>query len=56
MYQNTIKFNRHNIGQAIQEVKNKIDNPQIQQSDAAAWILGGVAVLALLTLLSDKGK
>jgi hypothetical protein len=54
IYQNTVRFNRHNIGQAIEIVKQKIYNPDIKQSDAAAWIVGGVAVLALLALLSDK--
>lgn len=57
-YQNIIRFNRHSINQATQEVKNRIDNPQASESNtnAAAWILGGVAVLGLLSWLSDKEK
>lgn len=54
LYQNTVRFNRYNIGQAIEIVKQKIHNPEIKQSDAAAWVVGGIAVLALLALLSEK--
>lgn len=54
LYQNTVRFNRNNIGQAIEIVKQKIHNPEIKQSDASTWIVGGIAVLALLALLSEK--
>lgn len=57
-YQNTIRFNRFFINQAIQQVKDRIYNPQTSESNsnAAAWVLGGVAVLGLLSWLSDKEK
>jgi len=57
-YQNTIRFNRYFINQAIEEVKNKIRTSQIPQpnNNAAAWVLGGIAVIALLSLLSEKEK
>jgi hypothetical protein len=54
-YQNTIRFNRHYINQSIEEVKNRINNSSSQSNNnAAAWVLGGIAVLGLLALLSDK--
>ncbi len=54
-YQNTIRFNRYNINEAIQEVKHKIENSDLQSNaNTAAWLIGGVAVLALLALLSEK--
>lgn len=55
-YHNTIRFNRHNIGQTIQEVNNRIAISQQQTPEvpnAAAWILAGIGVLALLSLLSS---
>jgi hypothetical protein len=55
-YHNTIRFNRHNIGRSIQEVNNRIANSQQQipqAPNAAAWILAGIGVLALLSLLSS---
>lgn len=56
-YQNTIKFNRHYINHSIEEVKNRINNSSSQPSPStAAWVLGGIAVLGLLALLSDKDK
>lgn len=57
-YPNTIRFNRFSIDQAIYQVKNRIHNPQFSESNsnAAAWVLGGVAVLGLLSWLSDKEK
>jgi len=55
---NTIWFNRHHIDQALDVVKDKITESQNaglqQNSNAAAWILGGLAVVAALSLLSDK--
>lgn len=57
-YQNTIRFNRYFPGQAVEEVKNRISTSQTPQpnSNAAAWILGGLGVLALLSWLSEKEK
>ncbi len=57
-YQNTVRFNRYRIYEAIQEVNNKINSSKMSQSNsnAAAWILGGIAVLGLLSLLSDEQK
>lgn len=58
MYENTIRFNRHYPEQAINQVHNKIASSQNAQtsSNAAAWILGGLGVLALLSWLSEKEK
>ena len=58
MYENTIRFNRHYPEQAISQVHNKIATSQNTQtgSDAAAWILGGLGVLALLSWLSNQQK
>lgn len=57
-YQNTLRFNRFSINQTIQQVKDRIYNPQTSESNsnAAAWVLGGVAVIGLLSWLSDKEK
>lgn len=58
-YHNTIRFNRHNINQSIDEVNQRIRNSQLQAAqkpDAAAWILAGVGILALLSLLSSDKK
>jgi hypothetical protein len=57
-YSNTVRFNRFFINQAIDEVKNKIRASQTTQpnDNAAAWLLGGIAVLALLSLLSSEKK
>jgi hypothetical protein len=56
---NTFRFNRHNPHNAIETVDARIKLSQsagLQQngSNAAAWILGGIAALALLSLLSEK--
>jgi hypothetical protein len=58
MYENTIRFNRHFPEQAINQVHNKIATSQNAQtnSNSAAWILGGLGVLALLSWLSDDKK
>ena len=57
-YQNTIRFNRYRISEAIEQVRNKIATSQSLQpnSSAAAWILGGLGVLALLSWLSEDKK
>jgi hypothetical protein len=52
---NTIYFNRNNIGQAIETVNGRIHTPDTEAS-AAAWLLGGVAVIALLSYLSNDKK
>lgn len=56
--QNTIKFNRHFTNQAIEEVKNKISTSHTPQpnTNAAAWLLGGLGVLAILSWLSEKER
>jgi hypothetical protein len=58
-YYNTIRFNRRNIGQTIEDVKNRIRTSQLSPPptpNTAAWILGGLAVIALLSLLSSENK
>jgi hypothetical protein len=57
-YHNTIRFNRFSINQAVEEVKRRISTSQTDQpnQNAAGWILGGIAVLALLSLLSSDKK
>jgi hypothetical protein len=51
-FPNTVTFNRQNIHAAIEQVKNRIKAPDY----TAAWVLGGVAVLALLAYLGDPKK
>lgn len=57
-HQNTLRFNRHFPDQAIQEVNNRIRSSQMPQanSNAAAWVLGGLGVLALLSWLSEERR
>jgi hypothetical protein len=56
-YHNTIRFNRYSVNEAIEEVKRRIGLSQTQPSpNAAAWILGGLGVIALLSLLSSDKK
>lgn len=57
---NIIYFNRINPNSAIQKVQNRIKkyNPPIvtqkeNSENALAWVLGGVAVIALIKLLSE---
>jgi hypothetical protein len=59
IYHNTIRFNRRNIGQTVEEVNNRIRTSQLQPpptANAAAWVLVGIGVLALLSLLSSDKK
>ncbi|MFL6335353.1 MAG: hypothetical protein ACJ754_18730 [Pyrinomonadaceae bacterium] len=58
MYENTVRFNRHYPYQAIEQVRQKIAISQTPQpnSNGAAWILGGLGILALLSWLSEKDK
>jgi hypothetical protein len=58
VYENTIRFNRHFPEQAINQVHDKITASQNAQanSNAAAWILGGLGILALLSWLSEQKK
>lgn len=56
-YPNSIWFNRSNINRAIREVQKRIDETKMvpnSNPDAAAWLLGGIAVLALLAYLDNK--
>ena len=58
LYENTIRFNRHYPEGAIDQVHSKMAASQNAQtnSNAAAWVLGGLGVLALLSWLSDQKK
>jgi hypothetical protein len=57
-HQNTVRFNRHFPDQAIEEVNNRIRSSQMPEanSNAAAWVLGGLGVLALLSWLSEERR
>lgn len=58
-YYNAITFNRFNILQTIDDVQNRIRTSQLNPpptTNTAAWVLGGLAVLALLKLLSSEDK
>jgi hypothetical protein len=56
-YANTIRFNRFFPHQAIDEVKRRISTSQAQPNpNAAAWLLGGIGILALLSWLSEQKK
>jgi len=55
--ESTIIFNPNNIDAAIRMVQEKSDQAQAQQSaNNAAWLLGGIAAIALLAYLSDDKK
>jgi hypothetical protein len=55
--ENAVRFNRYFVSQAIEEVNQRIKTSQVQPSpNAAAWILGGIGILALLSWLSDEKK
>lgn len=57
LYQNTIRFSRYNIDSTIDEVNRRIHAPAPQPNqNALAWILGGLGVLAILSLLSSDKK
>ncbi len=57
VYQNTVRFSRYNINSAIDEVNRRIHAPVPQPNqNALAWILGGLGVLAILSLLSSDKK
>lgn len=57
-YPNTIRFNRYYPNIAIEEVNRRIQFSQMQPSkdNTIAWLIGGVAALALISLLSDEKK
>jgi hypothetical protein len=57
-YKNTIKFNRKFPQSAIAEVNKRIQTSQDkpQANNTLAWILGGVAALSLISLLSTEKK
>lgn len=57
-YPNTIRFSRGSINQAIEEVNRRIQasNAPLTGQNAMAWILGGIGVLAILSLLSSDKK
>lgn len=52
---NVIVFDRYNPEPSIDNVKDKIIRSRQSTSDnTAAWVFGGLAVLALIGLLSDR--
>ena len=51
-FPNTVFFNRQNIPAAIEQVKTRITGTD----NSAAWLLGGIAALALLAYLSSDKK
>jgi hypothetical protein len=54
---NTIIFNPNNVDAAIQMVQEKSDQAQAQRTNTnAAWLLGGIAAIALLAYLSEEKK
>ena len=60
-FPNIVRFNRRSPHIAVEEVKNRIKvsqnyEAQQQNGNAAAWILGGIAALALLSLLTSEKK
>ena len=56
--QNVIVFNRLNISQAIETANYHMEGAKMAKkaTEGMAWILGGLAVIALLSYLSDDKK
>ena len=53
---NLIRFNRYNPEIAIEEINERIKKSQNHNNDledAAPWILGGLAIAALISMLSE---
>lgn len=51
---NYIVFDRYYPDSAIQQLKHRINNAKRKNnSDAAAWVLGGAALLAIIGLLAN---
>jgi hypothetical protein len=53
---NVVRFNRFNIEDAMSRVRNKMAHATPVNPDSTAWILGGIAALALLAYLSNDKK
>ena len=57
---NYIRFNRRNPQPAIQEINKRMSQNQqltpTKTNDIVPWILGGTALLAILTLFSSEKK
>lgn len=53
---NVVRFNRHYPNQQIEQIKTKIKNSKVnsENNSAMGWILGGIAALAIIKLLSDE--
>lgn len=54
---NLIRFNRYNPEVAIENINRRIvksKNPNSTLEDAAPWILGGLAIAALVSMLSEE--
>jgi len=51
-----VRFNRNNIDGAINQVQHKIQSAKTSKSneDIAKWVLGGAAIIALLSLLGES--
>ncbi len=54
---NIIRFDKYNPDPSIETVKKKIaQSRETSQDNSTAWALGGLAVLALIALLSNPKK
>lgn len=53
---NVLRFNRHYPNQQIEQIKATIRNSKrnSENNSAMGWILGGIAALAIIKLLSDE--
>lgn len=54
-----ISFSRSNPQLAVEELKkeiNKMQNKKDKGSNVAAWLIGGIAILGLISLLSGDSK
>lgn len=56
--ENVIRFNRYNLASAISKVNQKIESSRRTTSDDEwiKWVLGGAAVIALLSLLDNNRR